>query len=209
MLLALRSVLQSFFNSPTALFSPSTVAGYGERSKVIHSFFMRPLIFFDTNKLDLLVQVMFHNFMPYPVFTALQNNPENARGMISMTFLRESNVYWQSISDNRELVGSVDPQSGSTYELKYNHFEKKWYYDMNIKSLSAGSTYLMVVNIAKHLPKSHMNIVKFRLVCFLQQALCEKSQRSLHPGLNSRPPSPESWQLTLKEFGVQPFRSSL
>ena len=175
-------------NSPTALFSPSTVAGYGERSKVISSCLMRPKIFLDTNELDLRVEVTFSYPMQFPMFEALEENPENA---ISMTFLRESNGYWQTVSNNSHLVRSVDRQSGSTYKL--NKFtEEIWCYDMDIKSLSAGSTYLMVANIAKHLPKSHMFIVKFRLVCFLQQALCEKSQRSLHPGLNSRPPSPES-----------------
>ena len=194
-------------NSPTVVFSPSTVAGYGERSRVFSKFEMTPEILLDTKKqLNLNVDI---NFLDYllsdEVREELRENPEKA---ISVTFFRESDRYWQEVSDNRHLVDSAKQQSGNTYQIRTWGDADDLVYNVHIKSLSAGSTYLMVVNIAKHVPKNHMNIVKFRLVCFLQQALCKKSQRSLHPGVNSRPPCPKSWELTLKEFCLQPTCSS-
>ena len=198
-------LIRLLLKSPSALFSPSTVAGYGETSRVFYNFEMKPEILLDTKEqLNLYVNISVWA-SSQEVRGALRENPEKA---MSVTFFRESNQNWQEVSDNQHLVNSAEQQSGNTYQIGGWGNAKDKVYKMHIKSLSAGSTYLMVVNIAKHLPKNHMNIVKFRLVCFLQQALCKKSQRSLHPGLNSRPPCAESWQLTLKEFCLQPICSS-
>ena len=184
-------LIRLLLNSPSALFSPSTVAGYGETSRVFSKFEMTPEILLNTKKqLNLNVDILFWDYcLPDEVRKALRENPEKA---ISVTFFKEGYRYWKEVSDNQHLVESAKRQSGNTYQIGARVVESFLVYKMHIKSLSAGSTYLMVVNIAKHLPKNHMNIVKFRLVCSLQQALCKKSQRSLHPGLNSRPPCPES-----------------
>ena len=183
--------IRLLLNSSTPVFSPLTVAGYCERSRVFYKFEMTPEILLNTKKqLNLNVDILFWEYLlSDEVREALKEKPEKA---ISVTFFRESYRYWQEVSDNQHLVDSAERQSGNTYQIRTWGDVDFLVYNMHIKSLSAGSTYLMVVNIAKHVPKNHMNIVKFRLVCFLQLALCKKSQRSLHPGINSRPPCPES-----------------
>ena len=134
---------------------------------MFHKFEFRPAITPDTKKvLDLKVMIYFvdQGLLRYALAEALRKNPGKA---ISVTILKESDGYWQNVSDNRHLVNSVEKQSGSTYKMRY--FGRRLWYDVFIKSLSAGSTYLIVADIAEHLRKNHVYIAKVRLVCFLPQ----------------------------------------
>ena len=114
--------------------------------------------------LSLRVTIDFWHQLPNDLAEALRTNPEK---VISVTILKESDGYWQSVSDNRHLFKSVELKSGSTYKI--SSIFGTLSYNVVIKSLSAGSTYLIVADIAEDLPKNHMHIAKVRLVCFLPQ----------------------------------------
>ena len=113
--------------------------------------------------LDLRVIINFWKILPEAIAEALKTDPEEA---LTVTILKESDGYWQNVTDNSNLVNLVDLKSGSTYIMKEGGQYDGFWYNMNIRSLWAGSTYLIVADIAKHLLGNHMYIAKIRLVCF-------------------------------------------
>ena len=107
--------------------------------------------------LDLRVIINFYCRLPDAVAKELKKTPEKA---LTVTILKESEGYWQKVSDNINLTNLVDLQSGSTYKMQeWGQYGGLWY-DINIKSVQPGSTYLIVADFAKHVPKNHMYIGK-------------------------------------------------
>ena len=146
----------------------SSLTGHGVRSQVRFTFSLQPYLKEGSgqNYLALFVRIALWrtSSLPEEIIDALQRNPEEA---MAVTIWGERNGYFTSkVSDNSNLLKSVDLQSGSTYQM---HFTKEGvcYYDIHVNFLSAGSTYLLITDIDRKLPGSHRTSIMFRLVCFI------------------------------------------
>ena len=147
-------------------FSTLSVTERGRLSKVISSFSLQPYVEeSEQNNLVLFFRITLwdKSYLPAGILDALQRltNPEEA---ISVTIWGERDGRWaQRVSDNHDLVNSVDVRSGSTYKMHFTK-EESCYYDIHIKSLSAASTYLLIIGINKKVPGSHKSNIMVRLV---------------------------------------------
>ena len=160
-------IVHLLHNKLTACYRPpSTVAERGASSKIIFTVFFHP--FLDkTDKTGLMLKIRINlranSGLSPQVVEAVKRSPEKA---LSVSLLGNEDGYWKHrVSDNRDLINSVDFKSGSTYTM--NLREPVSYYDVDVNSLSAGSMYLLIIDINKELPGSHRSIIKFRLVWFL------------------------------------------